>query len=129
MAQAWRSAIFSPEATRSRVMHEVFVPVPRIPSHPVLRHWMRGEGDWFGCGDPYALDHPHPGTVRARPVRFRDEVAFPLAGLDDSTAVARFPSQFFERRGGKAVCVAGASVADLFSIKRDGYLKARRMFR
>jgi len=48
MAEAWRSAIFHPEATRSRVMHEVFVPVPRIPSHPVLRHWMRGDGDWFG---------------------------------------------------------------------------------
>jgi superfamily II DNA or RNA helicase len=47
MADAWREAIFSPEATHSRVVHEVFVPVPRIPSHRVLRHWLRG-GGWFG---------------------------------------------------------------------------------
>jgi hypothetical protein len=47
MAQAWQDAIFHPEATHSRVAHEVFVPVPRIPSHPVLRHWLRGEGGWF----------------------------------------------------------------------------------
>jgi len=48
MAQAWQNAIFHPQATHSRVAHEVFVPVPRIPTHPVLRHWLRGEGGWFG---------------------------------------------------------------------------------
>ena len=48
MAEAWQSAIFNPDATHSRVVHEVFVPVPRIPSHPVLRHWLRGSGGWFG---------------------------------------------------------------------------------
>jgi len=47
MAQAWQDAIFHPEVTHSRVMHEVFVPVPRIPSHPVMRHWLRGPGGWF----------------------------------------------------------------------------------
>ena len=34
LAEAWRSAIFNPAATHSRVVHEVFVPVPRIPSSP-----------------------------------------------------------------------------------------------
>ncbi len=48
MAEAWRKAIFNPEAIHSRVMHEVFVPVPRIPSHPVMRHWLREPGGWFG---------------------------------------------------------------------------------
>ena len=48
MAEAWRSAIFNPTATHSRVMHEVFVPVPRIPSHPVIRHWLHERGGWFG---------------------------------------------------------------------------------
>ena len=47
MAEAWRSAIFNPAATHSRVVHEVFVPVPRIPSHPVMRHWLRERGGWF----------------------------------------------------------------------------------
>jgi len=48
MAEAWQSAIFNPEATHSRVVHEVFVPVPRIPSHPIMRHWLRGSGGWLG---------------------------------------------------------------------------------
>lgn len=48
MSEAWRSAIFNPAATRSRLVREVFIPVPRIPSHPVMRHWLRGEGGWFG---------------------------------------------------------------------------------
>ena len=48
MAEAWQSAIFNPTAIHSRVMHEVFVPVPRIPSHPVIRHWLREQGGWFG---------------------------------------------------------------------------------
>jgi len=48
MAEAWQNAIFHPTATHSRVMHEVFVPIPRIPSHPVLRHWLRERGGWFG---------------------------------------------------------------------------------
>ena len=48
MAEAWQNAIFHPTATHSRVMHEVFIPVPRIPSHPVMRHWLRARGGWFG---------------------------------------------------------------------------------
>lgn len=47
MAEAWRGAIFNPEAIHSRVMHEVFVPVRRIPSHPIARHWLREPGGWF----------------------------------------------------------------------------------
>jgi hypothetical protein len=47
MAEAWHRAIFNPAATHSRVVHEVFVPVPRIPSHPVVRRWLRGDGGWF----------------------------------------------------------------------------------
>ena len=47
MADAWQSAVHHPAATHSRVVHEVFVPVPRIPSRPVMRHWLRGSGGWF----------------------------------------------------------------------------------
>jgi hypothetical protein len=47
MAEAWQSAIFHPTATWARVVREVFIPVPRIPSHPVMRHWLRGESGWL----------------------------------------------------------------------------------
>jgi len=56
MADAWRNAIFHPEAVHSRVMHEVFLPVPRIPSHPVLRHWLRGQGGWFDWARAWWLE-------------------------------------------------------------------------
>jgi superfamily II DNA or RNA helicase len=47
MAGSWQSAIFSPTATHSRVVHEVFVPVSRIPSHPVVRRWLHGRSGWL----------------------------------------------------------------------------------
>jgi superfamily II DNA or RNA helicase len=47
MAKAWQDAIFHPDATHARVAHEVFVPVLKIPGHPVMRHWLRGESGWF----------------------------------------------------------------------------------
>jgi hypothetical protein len=56
MAEAWRDAIFHPEAVHSRVMHEVFVPVPRIPSHPIARHWLRGQGGWFDWARAWWLE-------------------------------------------------------------------------
>ena len=47
MAERWQKAIFNPAGTHSRVVREVFVPIPRIPSHPVMRHWLRGHDGWF----------------------------------------------------------------------------------
>ncbi|HLA73210.1 MAG TPA: DEAD/DEAH box helicase family protein [Steroidobacteraceae bacterium] len=48
MAEAWQRAIFHPAATQSRVVSELFIPVPRIPSHPVMRRWLRNQHGWFG---------------------------------------------------------------------------------
>jgi hypothetical protein len=47
MGEAWQNALVNPSVTHSRVVNEVFVPVPRVPSHPVLRHWLRGRGGWL----------------------------------------------------------------------------------
>jgi hypothetical protein len=47
MAEAWQRAIFDPAATHSRVAREVFVPRLRIPTHRLLRHWLREEGGWL----------------------------------------------------------------------------------
>jgi superfamily II DNA or RNA helicase len=48
MAEAWQRAIFHPAATQSRVVSELFIPVPRIPSHPVMRRWLRDPPGWLG---------------------------------------------------------------------------------
>jgi hypothetical protein len=47
MAEAWQNAIFHPSVTHSRVAHEVFVPLVRIPSHPVMRHLLSKRGGWL----------------------------------------------------------------------------------
>jgi len=56
MAQAWQDAIFHADATHARVMHEVFVPVPRVPTHPILCHWLRGQGGWFDWARAWWLE-------------------------------------------------------------------------
>jgi hypothetical protein len=87
------------------------------------------DGDWAGCGDPYELDEVHRGQVRAAHVRFKTEVSFPIANLTEAQIKERYPSEYFVRRGNRVVCTAGARIQDLFAIKRDGFLRARGLFK
>jgi hypothetical protein len=87
------------------------------------------DGGWAGCGDPYALDHVHRGHIRALQVSFKAEVSFPIANVTESEGSERYPAAYFARRGDRFFCMAGASIDSLFAIKRDGYLRARGIFR
>jgi hypothetical protein len=87
------------------------------------------DGDWAGCGDPYALDEPHRGELKAEPIRFKSEVSFPVDGLTETQINERYPPAYFGRRGDRVVCKAGARIAALFTIKRDGFLRAREVFK
>jgi hypothetical protein len=86
-------------------------------------------GGWAGCGDPYALDDVHRGHIRAVPVSFQSEVSFPVTNLTESEVSERYPSAYFASRGERVVCTAGAPIDSLFAIKRDGYLRAREIFK
>jgi len=87
------------------------------------------DGGWAGCGDPYELDEVHRGEVRAARVRFKTEVSFPIANLTEAQIKELFPSEYFVRRRNRVVCTAGARIQDLFAIKRDGFLRARGIFK
>ena len=87
------------------------------------------DGGWAGCGDPYALDGVHRGQVRAVSVRFKSKVSFPIGDLTESQVNERYPSAYFDRRDDRVYCTAGAPVDSLFAIKRDGYLRARGIFK
>jgi xanthine/CO dehydrogenase XdhC/CoxF family maturation factor len=63
-------------------MHEVFVPVPRVPSHPVLRHWLRGRGNWFGSLRDWWLERKVSRIAHALLDSYRD------LGLLDAQAPA-----------------------------------------
>ena len=87
------------------------------------------DGDWAGCGDPYALDDVHRGEVPALAVRFKGEVSFPTRELSEAEVNKRYPSAYFQRRGDRVYCTAGAPIESLFAIKRDGFLRAREVFK
>lgn len=87
------------------------------------------DGSWAGCGDPYKNDpEVHRGSIRAEPIDYEREVSFSVSGLSEAEIQKRYPSEYFRRKGDVVICEAGARVADLFAIKREGVLKARGLF-
>ncbi len=92
--------------------------------------YQTADGGWAGCGDPYALETWAPSeVVHAVPTQFKDDVSFSIRGLTDEEISQRYPPQYFARHGDRVTCVAGARVADLFTVKRLGPLTARGVFR
>ena len=88
------------------------------------------DGSWAGCGDPYQYEPDvHRGRVEAKPRHFKRPVTFSVAGRSEREIRARYPSKFFVRRGKTAICKAGASLEEIFAVKRNGVLKARGLFR
>ena len=87
------------------------------------------DGQWYGCGDPYGgMRVPHR-KVHARPVRFVEPVSYPLAALDRAQIERYYPAKYFKIRDGRAFCVLGTSVKDLFQAKKETVLTARGIFK
>lgn len=88
------------------------------------------DGSWAGCGDPYQFEPKvHRGRIRAKPVKFKRPVVFSVAGLSEKEIRRRYSPQFFTQRGDSVICTAGATLAEIFAVKRNGVLKARELFR
>lgn len=85
-------------------------------------------GRWASCGDPYRFDETHPGEVAAIKLKFSKPVTFDLTSMKEDQVRRFFPDQFYEIKGGKAICRKGAYVEQLFEIKKDGVLEARGFF-
>jgi hypothetical protein len=87
------------------------------------------DGQWYGCGDPYRSVRDARRTVHARPVQFVEPVSYPLDDLDQAQIERFYPAEYFEVREGRAYCLLGTSVNDLFQAKKETVLTARRIFK
>ena len=87
------------------------------------------DGEWYGCGDPYRGAPQPPGAVRARPVEFAAPVSYPLDGIPAKRIAKTYPAGYFEIRDGRAYCLKGAPVQDLFEAKKQTVLAARGIFK
>lgn len=86
------------------------------------------DGQWYGCGDPYRSFRDPPRTVRAQPVRFPAPVSYPVDKIDPEDLEVYYPPGYFDIRDGRAYCLMGTSVNDLFTAKKETVLKARGIF-
>jgi len=87
------------------------------------------DGQWYGCGDPYRNNREAKRTVHVRPVQFVEPVSYTLDALDQEQIERRYPADYFEIRDGRAYCLLGTSVNDLFQAKKETALTARGIFK
>jgi len=89
------------------------------------------DGIWAG---PYSDEYDHvynkETTVKPEKIDFAERVSFPARGIDDNGKeyILSYPSPYFNQVGDTAFAVYGNYVPELFQLKRDGVLKARKLF-
>jgi hypothetical protein len=71
---------------------------------------------------------PDGGAIHAKPVRFRHPVSYPLDGLPRAQVKRNYPAGYFEIRDGRAYCLRGTPVPELFQAKKETVLTARGIF-
>jgi hypothetical protein len=85
-------------------------------------------GRWASPGDPYRFDkYIKDKVVKAVPLSFDASLSFDTA-FNISRPSITYEEPYFETREGKAYPLMGAYAEDLFEIKKDGVLKARKIF-
>mgnify|MGYP007054661619 CR=1 FL=1 len=87
------------------------------------------DGRWASCGDPYLhAGEYHRKPFTPKPLYFPSPVVFDRQDLTDKKFREIYSPPYFEVNGKKATCKMGAYVDELFSIERNGVLKARGLF-
>jgi hypothetical protein len=84
-------------------------------------------GKWAGPYESDDYQHAYNKNTKVRPqeMEYVDKVEFPISGLEASQVKEHFPAPYFRIERDKAVSVMGNYVEDLFTLKLNGYLKAR----
>ncbi len=89
------------------------------------------DGRWAG---PYSDDYEHESNkhTKIKPVKidFINRVAYPISIVDDDGIKISYsyPKPFFKTDGDSAIAIYGNYIEDLFKLKKNGVLKARRIF-
>jgi hypothetical protein len=86
------------------------------------------DGNWAGCGDPYQFEEVHRKPVKTFALAFIEPVIYDLSNFNAKQRKEFYPAPFFRIEGKKAVCLKGAYIDELFLVKKNGVLKARRVF-
>jgi len=83
------------------------------------------DGGWARPGDPYKLDQYQPKIVNAIPLKFKDELLFDVTDKHPNYIKQRYPEPYFKIENNNAYPLTGVYAETLFSIKKEGVLKAR----
>ncbi len=87
-------------------------------------------GEWVGCGDPNLGERPGRRVdFRPVPLEFDEPPVFSVAALTEVKITQIYPPEYYSRDGDRVTCKAGAPVEFLYTIKRNGVLKAREELR
>jgi len=86
------------------------------------------DGRWAGCGDPYESEDVHRKPVKTFKLEFNEPVTYDLSGFTVKQRREFYPPPFFRIEGKKAICLKGTYLDELFMVKKNGVLKARRIF-
>lgn len=86
-------------------------------------------GKWASCGDPYRFDEYHRKNIQAVSLKFGKPLIFNLNDYNKKFSETVFKRPYFKVTGNEAECLKGAYVDELFNIKKEGVLRARKVFK
>ncbi len=93
--------------------------------------YLTKDGRWAGTYAEQDYGHEYNKNTTIRPVKleFKQEVSYPTIRkpLSSPSINIKYPKPYFKTIGTKAIAIYGNYIEDLFILKRDGYLKARRV--
>jgi hypothetical protein len=87
------------------------------------------DGRWAGCGDPYQFNEVHRKNIQAQAIDFKPAVVIDVAKIPSAKVNELYPKAFFDYRKDVVICRKGVFLDDLFTVKREGVLKARGIFK
>lgn len=87
------------------------------------------DGKWASCGDPYRFDNYHRKNIKTVNLEFDKPLIFNLNDYNKEFGRVFFKQPYFRVVGNQAECVQGLYVDGLFTVKKEGVLKARKIFK
>jgi hypothetical protein len=83
------------------------------------------DGRWARPGDPYRFDTKQPKLFKVQKLKFKEHLSFDISNEYESVIAEKYPKPYFKITRNKAYPLTGVYSDALFSIKKDGLLKAR----
>ena len=87
-------------------------------------------GRWASPHSTYDYEHYFNRNTDVKPQKmdFVEEVSYNIKGRDMEEMKAGYPEPYYKIVGDKAIAVYGNYIPELFKLKKDGVLKARKLF-